>query len=410
MTATIITGTRLHDLFDPDDLQVEISGGWVTRKQHPTLPLSLYVYGRTCQYENHWTPVTTRCRGLIANDTDGRIVAHCLPKFFNYSQHDGTHAFAPPLPDEPFEIFDKVDGSLGIVFHYAGTWHAASKGSFISEQARWAQAWLDAVEPDRHLEPGNTYLAEIVYPENRIVVNNGDERTLVLLAVYDAAGHEHPVTGYADAWEALGGRVVRSWRALPLAELVRAAEENQKLDGTAATGTDAEGWVVRFIDGTRVKIKISEYTRLHKALTGTNARDIWQYLGAQKFGFMPPKTLGQALGCSADEAKRLAGIYSGALGKLLENVPDEFDAWVRTVCTDLETAADALLERIRQEFATLESLHGDRAAFARAAQRVEDRTVRAALFLMLDGKDLKLHVWKAIRPEPSDPFANDQES
>lgn len=401
--------TTLDELFPPADLKAEIEAGYVLRKQHPELPISIYTYGRTCQYENRWNAITTRCRGLIADDTDGRIVAHCLPKFFNHSQHGIGYDFAPPLPNEPFEIFDKVDGSLGIVFHYADAWRVASKGSFTSEQARWAQAWLDAAGPDGALEPGTTYLAEIVYPENRIVVNLGDERTLVLLAVYDAEGREHPVISYADAWEKLGGRVVRSWRALPLAELARMAEENRKLDGTAATGTDAEGWVVRFADGARVKLKYAEYMRLHKSLTGTNARDVWQYLGAQKFGFMPPKTLGQALGCSAEEAKQLAEIEGGALSKLLENVPDEFDAWVRGVCADLEAAFDALTARIHAEFDALSHLRSDRSAFARAAQNVEDRTVRAALFLVLDGKSLDLHVWKAIRPEPSDPFAADEE-
>jgi RNA ligase len=400
---------HLHDLFNPADLAAEIEAGYVSRKQHPELPISLYVYGRNCQFENRWNAVTTRCRGLIAEDATGRIVAHCLPKFFNHSQHGAGHDFAPPLPDEPFEVYDKVDGSLGIVFHYAGAWRVASKGSFVSEQATWAQTWLDAHGPDRWLEPGTTYLAEIVYPENRIVVNNGDERTLVLLAVYDAAGVERAVGSYADAWEALGGRVVRSWRALPLTELARMAEENRKLDGSPATGTDAEGWVVRFIDGTRVKIKYAEYARLHRSLTGTNARDIWQYLGAQKYGHMPPKTLGQALGCSAEEAKRLSGIHSSALSKLLENVPDEFDAWVRGVVVDLEEVALTLTVQIVAQYEALGHLHADRAAFARAAQNVEDRSVRAALFLVLDGKPIDLHVWRAVRPAPSDPFKNDEE-
>lgn len=410
MTVTTAPPLHLHDLFSPVELQAEIDAKFVTRKQHPMLPLSIYTYSRACQYANYWTPVTTRCRGLVVDDTDGRIVAHCLPKFFNHSQHGVGHDFAPPLPaDEPFEVFEKVDGSLGIVFHYAGAWHVASKGSFVSEQAQWAQAWLDARPAHRCLLTGNTYLAEIVYPENRIVVNNGDERTLVLLAVYDRNGNEAPSPWYRGDWERLGGKVARSWPALPLSELARMATENQKLDGTAATGTDGEGWVIRFASGVRAKIKYAEYVRLHKSLTGTNARDVWQYLGAQKFGSMPPKTLGQTLGCSAEEAKRLSGIYSGALSKLLENVPDEFDAWVRGVCADLEAAADALKSRIEAEFEALVHLRGDRAAFARAAQLVEDRPVKAALFFVLDGKPIDLHVWRAIRPEPSDPFKNDEE-
>lgn len=400
----------LADLFPPADLQVEIDAGYVMRKQHSTLPLSIYTYGRTCQYENRWTPVTTRCRGLVVDDTDGRIVAHCLPKFFNHDQHGSGHDFAPPLPDdEPFEVFDKVDGSLGIVFYYAGRWHVASKGSFISEQARWAQAWLDG-KAHHLLEPGTTYLAEIVYPENRIVVNNGDERTLVLLAVYDGRGVEHPVGSYEEMWKALGGRVVRSWRALPLAELARMAAANTKFDGSAATGTDAEGWVIRFISGARAKIKYAEYARLHKALTGTNARDIWRALGAQLFGpDLEPKSLAQVLGCSPAEAAQLAAVEGGALSRLLEHVPDEFDAWVRGVEADLHAEFEAYLKRIDIEYAAIEGTPGGRAEFARAAQKIEDRTVRAAMFATLDNKPIDTLIWKAIRPEPSDPFRNDEE-
>jgi RNA ligase len=400
---------QLADLFPPADLDAEIAAGYVTRKQHPTLPLSIYTYGRSCQYENHWTPVTTRTRGLVVDDTDGRIVAHCLPKFFAAAMH-GNYDFAPPLPDEPFQVFDKVDGSLGIVFHYAGRWHAASKGSFVSEQAKWAQAWLDDADPDRLLEPGSTYLAEIVYPENRIVVNNGDERTLVLLAVYDADGREHPVGSYEDEWRKLGGRVVRSWRSLPLPELARLAEENTKLDGTAATGTDAEGWVVRFLSGIRVKLKYAEYARLHKALTGTNARDVWRYLGAERFGAtLEPKSLAQVLGCSPAEAAQLAGIPGGALSKLLEQVPDEFDVWVRGVQSELEARFAELVGDVADAYDGIKHLGGDRAQFAKAAQQIEDRTVRAAMFLVLDGRPFDTLAWKAIRPEPSDPFKNDEE-
>jgi RNA ligase len=401
--------TQLADILPLADLEAEIGAGYVSRKQHPTLPLSIYTYGRSCQYENHWTPVTTRTRGLVVDDTDGRVVAHCLPKFFNHDQHDQGHDFAPPLPDEPFEVFDKVDGSYGAVFHYDGRWHAASKGSFVSEQARWAQAWLDGKPAAECLLPGNTYLAEIVYPENRIVVNNGDEQTLVLLAVYERDGTEAPSAWYTADWERLGGRVVRSWPALPLAELMRHASENTKLDGTEATGTDAEGWVIRFASGVRTKAKLAEYIRLHKTLTGTNARDVWRYFGAEKFANLNPKTLAQIVGCSPAEAAQLAAVEGGALSVLLDQVPDEFDAWVRGVVTDLQMRSSGLADVIAKTYAQISHLAGDRGAFARAALGIEDRTVRAAMFSTLDGKPVDALIWKSIRPEPSDPFRNDEE-
>lgn len=186
MTTTTIDRPLLADILDPAALAAEIADERVTRKTHPTLPLSILTYSRTCQYDNHWTEITTRCRGLVVDESTGRIAAWCLPKFFNHSQHNGQYPFAPPLPTEPFEVYDKVDGSLAIVFHFAGAWRVASKGSFISEQAQWAQQHLDRADTGA-LDVTVTYLAEALYPENRIVVNYGERRDLVLLAGQDGA-------------------------------------------------------------------------------------------------------------------------------------------------------------------------------------------------------------------------------
>ncbi|WP_230422743.1 T4 RnlA family RNA ligase, partial [Catenulispora pinistramenti] len=162
--ATVGQRPLLADVLDPEELAREIAAEKVARRTHPTLPLSIYSYSRACQYEQYWTPITTRTRGLIVDDSTGRVAAWCLPKFFNHGQH-GKFDYAPPLPEEPFEVYDKVDGSLGIVFHHDGAWHAASKGSFISDQAAWAGRYLAKADTSA-LDPSVTYLAEIVYPEN----------------------------------------------------------------------------------------------------------------------------------------------------------------------------------------------------------------------------------------------------
>lgn len=404
---TTTTPAHLADLFPLEDLAAEIESGHVTRKEHPTLPLTIHTYSRGCQYERHWTPVTTRCRGLIA-DTHGRIVARPFDKFFNVGEHGRGFDYAPALPvGEPFEIFDKVDGSLGIVFHYAGRWHAASKGSFISEQAQWAQRWLDARDLSA-LDPSVTYLTEIVYPQNRIVVNNGSEETLVLLAVSRPDGTEEPLAGHVNVWRGIGGRVVRSWPVLPLTDMVRLAALNEKLDGTTATGTDAEGWVLRYASGIRAKVKLAEYVRLHKVLTGVNARDVWRCLAVSVIGDrVDAKRTAQALNCSTADIEALRKIPN-PLASILDNVPDEFDAWVRGICADLTAHADALLAEIEDAFEDLAPLREDRGAFARAAQQL-DPTVRAAMFLMLDGKELALHIWRTIKPEVSTPFRDDEE-
>lgn len=98
------------------------------------------------------------------------------------------------MPSLPFEVFEKLDGSLIIVFHHRRRWWATTKGEFNSDQARWAQAQLEHSDLSA-LTSGSTYLFEAVHPGNRIIVRY-DQPALVLLAAYNQDGreleYEHP--------------------------------------------------------------------------------------------------------------------------------------------------------------------------------------------------------------------------
>ncbi|MFD3543236.1 AAA family ATPase [Streptomyces sp. NPDC058662] len=395
----------LHDLLPAQELADAIEAGHVSRKRHPDLPLSLYTYTRTAQYQRVWNQVTTRCRGLVADDTSGAIVALPLPKFFNVGEHESGQPYAPSLPDEPFEVYDKVDGSLAVVFHYAGNWRVASKGSFTSAQATWAQRRLDTKDTAA-LRPGTTYLAEILYPGNRIVVNYGGRQDLVLLAAFGPDGAEVPLTEAASHWEGIGS-VVTVWPAMPLDALMALAESNTLPGGTAVTGTDAEGFVLRFASGVRAKAKLSEYVRLHKVVTGVTERDIWRDHGIQRSAGLPARHIAKGLGCPLDEVEASGG---KPLDALLEQVPDEFDSWVREVIARLEDAAARHERAIDEAYAGIAHLAADRGAFARAARALGDWRLGAAMFLRLDGRPTELTTWRHVRPETADPYLTDEEN
>ncbi|MEE1830162.1 RNA ligase [Streptomyces sp. SP17KL33] len=395
----------LHELLPPEELAAALEAGHVARKSHPELPLSIYTYTRTYQYERVWNRVTTRCRGLVADDATGEIVALPLPKFFNVGEHESGQPYAPSLPDEPFEVYDKVDGSLAVVFHYAGRWRVASKGSFVSVQATWAQRLLDTKDTSG-LVPGVTYLAEILYPENRIVVDYGDRRDVVLLAAFAKDGTEVALAEAAVGWRGIGS-VVTVRPAVPLAELLAMTEGNRLPGGLAATGTDAEGFVLRFASGVRAKAKFAEYVRLHKVLTGVTERDIWRGHGIQRFAGLPAKQVAQALNCSAEDVSLSGG---RPLDALLEQVPDEFDAWVRGVVAGIDKQVEDRERAIDEAFRSLAHLAGDRGAFARAVRQLPDAAVRPAMFQRLDGRSTVLVTYRSTRPEASDPFKNDEEN
>lgn len=374
--------TGLNDLFPAADLAAAIEAGHVTRKTHPELPLSIYTYTRECQYGHIWTPVTMRCRGLIADDATGDVVALPFPKLFVTAMH-GVHDFAPPLPAEPFEIFEKADGSLIIAFHYDGHWHAASKGSFISEQAQWAQAVLDAADLSG-LNTELTYLAEAIYPANRIVVDYGQREDLVLLAAYRPAnGTEEPLATAAPHWKAIGP-VVRSWGLRDgVAELEQLAAASTTLDGSTVGGTDEEGYVIRYASGQRAKVKLSAYLTLHKLFTGTNERTIWEVLAS-----------GQ------DPAV------------LFDQVPDEFADWAHTVADTLRTEHARIVNEAVDAYADVMAAlpaDPDRKTFALEAVKSPNKS---ALFLIHDGRDTAVSdwAWKQIKPRGDKPYKNDEDN
>lgn len=100
--------------------------GLLKRQIHPDLPLLIWSYTEHCQYGRIWDDVTLQCRGLIT-DTEGKIIARAFNKFFN--DNEKRHE-----PTEEWVMYEKLDGSLGILFFYEDAWKFASKGSFQSPQ------------------------------------------------------------------------------------------------------------------------------------------------------------------------------------------------------------------------------------------------------------------------------------
>ena len=351
-----------------------IDKGLVVKNDHPTLPISIYNYSRTCQYENAWDEVTRDCRGLIL-DNEGNVVAKGFPKFFNMEEHKPEE-----IPNEPFEVFEKMDGSLGILFNYNGEWILATKGSFISDQAVKGMELLKKYRYDRLLK-GYTYLFEIIYPENRIVCQY-DYEDLILLAVIDNHdGYELKIHDdgihlegirFRNLYNNLGFKMVKKYDGINDYNTLKSLISN-----------DREGYVIRFQNGFRMKVKGEEYVRLHRILTGFSNVDIWEYLKDGK-----------------------------DLNELLDRVPDEFDNWVKTTVSDLRYAKMSIQEHAGKLYdAYIENLSGPphygelppRKDIAEWVM-IQEEYLRPILFRMFDNKEYSKYLWDLIKPKYSKPF------
>ena len=337
-------------------------------QRHPDYPLLIFNYTPQCQFSAAWDEYTLMCRGLITN-LDGDIVARPFPKFFNFHEHAN-----PILPAinwrQGFTATEKMDGSLGILFRVDSRLHLATRGSFISKQSREGMSIFRDKGYDRFdYDPAWTYLFEIIYPQNRIVLDYGERRDLILLdVIHNDGNHSHSYDSLTEIAGAIGCPVVGRIA-------LESASEPAFLEFIKNSVPNSEGIVVRFDDGLRVKVKYEEYCRLHKLLTGVNARRIWE--------------------CLKD---------GNGLEDLLDDVPDEFYAWVKSIVNEINAAFDKTRADARAIFDGTRQRLGEASRKEYAAEFTRHGELSSVLFNMLDGRDPSSIIWTMIRPEASLPF------
>lgn len=331
------------------ELNKRVTEGLIMAQKHPFLPLTLYNYTPECQFGKLWDEYSLMARGLVLDDT-GEIIARPFDKFFNLDE--GVMPNTDPLSLEEVlkihgkpKIEEKIDGSLGILFKYDGQLIIATRGSFSSDQALEAKNILKEMDIDTEIfELGYTYLFEIIYPENRIVLNYGKRRELVYLA-----------TRNNDTGEYLfESNIAEQFNCPELYKQMVPHIENK------------EGYVLSFKDGFRVKVKFDEYVRLHRIMTGFTSKRLWDLLRN---------------GDNVD----------------LKDVPEEF-VWI------VEKESAFLYEQYyHYKYRILDVfLDTDRTKTRGEIAREwipKNKDISAALFLLLDNREIDDTIWKMVKPK-----------
>ncbi|GER91131.1 hypothetical protein KDW_52930 [Dictyobacter vulcani] len=345
-------------VIDLPSFQERQAQGLITVRFHPKHDLLIWNYTPKCQYEQAWDEVTMQARGLIT-ETDGTIIARPFRKFMNIEQHQG------PLPLEPFKATEKMDGSLLIVSTYKGERIVATRGSFISEQALKANEIIAKRYENFEFLPAYTYLFEVIYPANRIVVDYGNTEDLTLLAIIHTASGEEKDIHHPTYSTNLLFPIVKYYDGIADVEALRRLEEANR-----------EGFVLCFESGLRLKVKFSEYLRLHRLMTNVNARLIWEILKDNQ-----------------------------SLEPLLDRVPDEFYAWVKKISSDLQSQFQAIEQECILELNQVKDLPTRK----EQAAIIATKKYRAVIFSMLDNKKYQDAIWRLIYPSASRPFWIDED-
>jgi len=219
-------------------------GGFVEVRRHPVEPLVLLNYSMACRYKQVWDDVTRWCRGLVVDTRCWGVAALPFRKFFSLNESPETRL--DRLPDEPFMVFEKLDGSLGISYLGADGVAVATRGAFDSREAQAGTAALRELRGSHDLPASVTFLFEILDVGGRL-----RPPEVVLLGAVDRESGRDLEWPEVEGWaQRIGCRTptIHSFCSLP-----------EVLEARRALPSSKEGFVVRFVSGLRVKVKGAAY-------------------------------------------------------------------------------------------------------------------------------------------------------
>jgi len=252
---------KLFELFSKELLDKMVDERYVNVQKHPDSDLWLYTYSKSCQIDKMWNECTMNCRGIIV-DKDWEIKAYPFEKFFNYEEIEDKTI----IPNLPFDAYEKVDGSLGIVYWINDMPHICTKGSFTSEQGIQGEKILYTKYADviPSMDRNKTYLFEIVYPEDHHCINYHGLNDIILLAVKDyKTGIEDNIETYRNIFN-----VTKHYDGLTEWKNIR----------DIFSGDNREGFVVRFSNGFRMKMKYEQYFKIHFLRSSLTDKRIFEFV------------------------------------------------------------------------------------------------------------------------------------
>jgi len=219
--------------------------------------------------------VMKECRGILLDESRNWEIVGC--PFFKFMNQDERGA--DNIEWSRARVYEKLDGSICMLYFYDGKWNVASSGSPDAsgnigketfEQVFW-DVWKRVCMYQEPMDTGITYLFEMLSPRNQIVCSVPVERIVLLGTRRLSDLQEELPEAHADRY---GWEVARSFPLASLADVLKAASAlngDKREDGKVP---DEEGYVVCDMGNfNRVKVKSPKYVALAH-LKGAAARKV----------------------------------------------------------------------------------------------------------------------------------------
>lgn len=232
-------------------------------RRHPNLVLLKY-----SQIESPFDePMVRECRGLVLDEDDGwRVVSRSFDKFFNHGER-----LAAPVDWSSAVVQEKLDGSLCVLYHYAGEWQVQTSGSpdaaglVGGTGSRFAELFWEVFRQQGYALPGDAerplcFSFELMTRWNRVVIPHAAPKLTLIGLRHRETGAELPLDR-APRYQAVRTFALDSFTALRDTFLTLPPLQQ-------------EGYVVVDAGFQRVKVKHPGYVALHQLKDGMGPRRV----------------------------------------------------------------------------------------------------------------------------------------
>ncbi len=228
-------------------------------------------YSQIDSAKHKTNPIVRECRGLVLDSKNNwELVARSFTRFFNLGETDEHNQFNWSSS----YTYDKLDGSLILIYYWGGMWHLNTRGSFgegevNSSGMKWRELFTLALPNWKKLDKNFTYCFELCSRYNKVVTDYPTPSAVLLSAFQreDELSHDD-CEELSDRLDLIMPQVYSFGSVDQVQRILKQAEE---YDPTF------EGYVLRDSNNLRIKVKSSSYIMLHRQFSNKNINSSFLY-------------------------------------------------------------------------------------------------------------------------------------
>lgn len=212
-------------------------------------------------------PYALDARGIVL-DGNSNVVSRPYKKFFNYNELKHRDDLPREIKrlsywnSDEFTVMEKLDGSLTVVSQYEGEIIYSSSGNIEGEYPDLFKKWFEnnlnqeQMEKLKDITTNYTVILEYVSPQTRIVVPYQEESMILHGVINTETGKEiEKIRILMAIANGIGVDVAHFFDI--------SFDQIMNIQKREFTDDIMEGFVVKFKDGKRLKIKTEEYVKRH---------------------------------------------------------------------------------------------------------------------------------------------------